>query len=571
MQGKSSLSSSSPPLSPSSIVDNPCRGEVAKARWAILRNALLFQSTQRQQRQHSIHRFSGYNLLEARQVESDSKFPEYGSSNVQIRSLLTEFRWEDKKNPSKNIDQLEIAILALSSCFPEGKCMRIVSTIKAGNGSSPFSASCIEAIKNRCQPCVCVWKVCEGLENDGEFEDDVSTVTMITTLLVRESSSSPKYRTVSYTFDSKKYGLNENSTRERNGENGGNLSIINTTHPIHFHTVWTREPREARLSLDDLISHRKNNGVDNTGNICVWDSERTLSYLLYHHIGDFFTLKPFGSHNRMSTIHADIFKDEKMQSHAGDRNGSKIHILELGSGMAGLSAMALGFRLAIHQNFEGGKLIVDDRNENKVSKRYKRIQIMLTDGNPSGVKNNAVNQYLTKLNSEMRWKKTGKYSPYLDLDIHCETLLWTTDLDVEKNSINDQDIVLGSDCVHFQNFHAALAITALRHLRVRASAIFCQPSRGQSLKNFYNLLITATLDKETSGSDSLLTCRWISHPIIDEKHHEASLKYKNVYDKDLHKPKILVVTKLRELTKKDQICFMSYQNRYSPITEKIFW
>jgi len=524
--------------------------ELIKARWGILRNALLQNSQQNQQQlQHSIHRFSGYSLIQARSGVSASK-DEWDIRRLE--PLLTEFRWDCLPNEcsKQNIDRLEIAILALAACFPKGKCMKITFNADPNicsqdmDGKSSVSDLWLEPIKHRCQPCVRVWKVSEEPEESDETKEGVSSVKMVTTLLVQESSASTKYQTLFYDLDDQKNVTDLKSVQNENKENdGGDSSTIDGSQACHNHTIWTREPRENRLSLDDLVSHRKNNGVDNTGNICVWDSERTLAYLVYHHFDDFPTQI--------------------------EKNKSEIRILELGTGMAGLSALALGFRLAKQQDENGDKMNTMEKIKDLESKK-KSIYITLTDGNPSGVKNNAVNQFLTKLNSEMVWKEMGKYSHYLDLDVNCKTLLWTTDLETTKDDITNQDIILVSDCVHFQNFHAALATTSLRCLRVGASAIFCQPTRGPSLNNFYNLLLTATSESSESsiGSTSLLSCTWISHPVIDQKHNESKLNFDKVYDDNLHHPKLLVVTKLREISEEDQARFMAYQSTYSPIKRK---
>jgi len=95
---------------------------------------------------------------------------------------------------------------------------------------------------------------------------------------------------------------------------------------------------------------------------------------------------------------------------------------------------------------------------------------------------------------------------------------------------------------------------------------FCQPTRGPSLDNFFNLLLTATSDTDTIDATPLLSYNWLSHPIIEQKHHKARLHQKNVYDENLHKPKILVVTKLREISEEDKKQFLAFQCRYSPTT-----
>ncbi len=523
--------------------------ELIKARWGILRNALLQNSQQNQQQlQHSIHRFSGYNLIQARSGVPASK-NEWDIRRLE--PLLTEFWWDCLPNecPKQNIDRLEIAILALAACFPKGKCMKVISNVdKTISGQNVDEKSLVsdpwlEVIKQRCQPCVRVWKVSEEMEESEETKQGVSATKLVTTLLVQESSASTKYQTLFYDLDDKTNAIALESVQNENNENVSDSSTVDGPKPRHSHIIWTREPKENRLSLDDLVSHRKNNGVDNTGNICVWDSERTLAYLLYHHFDDFPTQI--------------------------DKNKSDIRILELGTGMAGLSALALGCRLAKQWHGLDKKTSTTGNIKDFKSKK-KSMFITLTDGNPSGVKNNVVNQFLTKLNSQMIWKETGKYSHYLDLDVKCETLLWTTDLDTTKDNITNQDIILVSDCVHFQNFHAALATTTLGCLRVGASAIFCQPSRGPSLNNFYNLLLTTTSESSEAltGFTSLLSCSWMSHPVIDQKHNESKLNFDKVYDENLHHPKLLVVTKLREISEDDRARFMAYQCTYSPIKQK---
>jgi len=209
----------------------------------------------------------------------------------------------------------------------------------------------------------------------------------------------------------------------------------------------------------------------------------------------------------------------------------------------------------------------NNEDESKQTKQKKNIRITLTDGNSNGVKNNSVNQYLTQLNLQMLLQEKGIYSNYFDLDVKCETLLWTTDI-YDKNlkrthPHRNQDVVLVSDCVHFQNFHAALAVTTLRCLRVGGSAIFCQPTRGPSLDNFFNLLSTATscAGTDTTGSTALVSRTWLSHTAIDEKHHEARSQHDDVYDENLHRPKILVITKLREISENDRLRFIAHQRR----------
>ena len=268
------------------------------------------------------------------------------------------------------------------------------------------------------------------------------------------------------------------------------------------------------------------------GNICVWDSERTLAYLLYNHFEDF--IVACGDDTRDNII-----------------TGDNLHhnILELGTGMAGLAAVALGLRIGMERQKTPATPLKD-----------RHISITLSDGNPNGVKNNMVNQYLTRSYSQLK-----PDHPYQFLDVTCKLLLWSTEMPLtgeDDETNNRSDIILVSDCTHFQNFHAALAITMIRCLKVKGAAIFCQPTRGDSLDNFVQLLNSSSSSVTEHGP--LVSCRWWSHPVIEQKHQESISKYKDIYDESLHRPKILLVTKARDMTEEDRLEFMVQQKARAP-------
>jgi hypothetical protein len=462
---------------------NERRKELANARWAILRDALLQKSgnsSSQHQQQCSIHRFGGYNLLKSRPAEQQTEIG-------RVKPFLEKFTWRPSDDSSQNLHWLEIAILGLAACFPQGHCLQVI----IGAETHDNEANWFETLKKICDSSVCIWKVKE--EHDGNE--------IVTTILVQEGKNSTKYDVCLYdlTFSSEKAG--------------GSLSL------------WTREPRQSRLSLDDLVSHRKNKGVDNTGNICVWDSERTLAYLLYNHFDDFTVTTGEGNSTH---IIADDKKD--------------LHVLELGTGMAGLAAVTLGLRLVVGRH----KHAIASVTEN-------RIKITLTDGNPNGVKNNMINQYLTRLHSESK-----PTHPIRLLDVSCKLLLWSTDMaSPGDKTVHRSDIVLVSDCAHFQNFHAALAITMIRCLKVHGTAIFCQPARGNSLDNFFRLVNCTSASLTERGP--LVSCSWWSHPVIEQKHAESVTTYKGIYDESLHHPKILLVRKVRDMTEEDRLEFIIQQ------------
>jgi hypothetical protein len=97
---------------------------------------------------------------------------------------------------------------------------------------------------------------------------------------------------------------------------------------------------------------------------------------------------------------------------------------------------------------------------------------------------------------------------------------------------------------------------------VKGIAIFCQPTRGDSLDNFVQLLNSSSSSVTEHGS--LVSCRWWSHPVLEEKHQESISKYKDIYDESLHRPKILVVTKARDMTEEDRLEFIAQQKARLP-------
>mmetsp|Transcript_38551 Transcript_38551/g.93249 ORF Transcript_38551/g.93249 Transcript_38551/m.93249 type:complete len:442 (+) Transcript_38551:3-1328(+) len=427
----------------------------AKARWSILRNALLQKA--QSSNEHSIHRFAGYQLLapiEEGKIES--------SSSKILEGTLKYHAFDGELSLDENLDRLEFKVYALAAFHPKGKCLDIANV-----PSLCSSTDLIGKLKERCQSTVHMLVV-----------DDKNPSEKITVLVQESSKALTKYTCRQYKLD-------------------------------EACSLFTREPLETKLSVQDLVSHRTT-GVDNTGNICVWDSERTLSFLLYHHLDAF------------------SFESRIQQKAAAWR------ILELGTGMAGLAAIALGLRLV--QESENSSSIIN------------KIDVTLTDGHGEGVKNNDVNQVLTK-----GFCSDNSEHPYHSLSMQTKCLLWTSEL--ESNLLPEQDVVLVSDCVHFQNFHAALATTTLRSLCVGGIALFCQPRRGDSLDNFVNLL--------TCTGDDLVSLEWIQHAAIEKAHENALSQHKDVYDENLHYPKLLAVTKLKDLTIDDCQKFEDHQKNRS--------
>lgn len=545
-------------------------------RWKILRDAILSakeesnvsstssndqssRSSSSNNNASSIHRFEGYNLLSPITVhEAKNGDTDDGDIYGEMESLLTSFRWNDHDDVDRNLDRLEVAVLAVAAYYsPKGKC---ITVSKTSSNFKHCGTGCVSASDNTTAPPSATptlssvdWftKLKERLHNNDDCastklqppsvfvikidEKMTAAATVETTIRVHASSDRHCTRYCVKRYDLHKQMIPTVTSMTKSTD------LIPQPIPL---SLFTREPRHTRLRLSDLVTHRYNDGVDNTGNICVWDSERTLSYLLFHHWNDF-----------------GVF-DEQIQRHESTTSGQcRYSVLELGTGMAGLSAVALGIRIVT--------LI---KATAPVGENEKIVDVTLTDGNPTGVMNNMINQYLTSTHAFAQQQQhqtdtpnniinstteSTYHHPYCGLNVSCRKLLWTTDLDEDTASDDRKkyDVVLISDCTHFQDFHAALAVTTLRFLTVGGSAIFCQPSRGKSLDNFCEMI------ESPSKTEPLVSTRWFpqSHHVLKDKHLDALRKHADtdVYDESLHRPRIWIVTKLREITKDDQHRFVS--------------
>ena len=119
-----------------------------------------------------------------------------------------------------------------------------------------------------------------------------------------------------------------------------------------------------RSRMEELLSHRTH-GVDNTGNVRVWDAEGVLAVFLLSSILD---EKPSSAAEALVETR-NALRD--MITAHGDRSVEEFNVLELGCGQAGLAGLALASLVSA----SGG------------STRAKRMNIMLTDGHPKCVAN----------------------------------------------------------------------------------------------------------------------------------------------------------------------------------------
>lgn len=238
--------------------------------------------------------------------------------------------------------------------------------------------------------------------------------------------------------------------------------------------LFIRERKAKRkVSVRELQSHDLNDGVDNTGQTRVWDSECTLTHCLLNKEAGLYKSLPILS--KLSSTHT---------------------VVELGVGMAGIAGLALA------------KVVCTN--------------ILLTDGHPDAVDNNKVNIQMNSLLG----------------NVQCERLLWSVDVQIHQE---EADLVLCSDCTHFQEHHASLMITLANLLKIDGTAVLCQPPRAKSLGRFL------TLCDSMAG---LWDIKRVSEPGL-ERLHQTSL-HNPSYDPNLHFPCLVVLRKLRPLETDDR-------------------
>mmetsp|Transcript_8 Transcript_8/g.25 ORF Transcript_8/g.25 Transcript_8/m.25 type:complete len:545 (+) Transcript_8:51-1685(+) len=338
--------------------------------------------------------------------------------------------------------------------------------------------------------------------------------------------------------------------------------------------------------VEALLSHR-NHGVDNTGNVRVWDAESTLAGFLLSTL--------FESNADYGVIPEDNEEDEKeslvlselrktirsillanvpiVSQHDppySEGNQSRCNVLELGAGQAGLSGLAIAAAaLSLKTN-------TTEHVDGRVS--MKPLHVVLTDGHPKCVSNNAAcvkllstimsPEYATKRTEEMDHKTRENSCDCSQVSknakVQAQLLLWDSSYDgtkaccriaeslgrnsdvLESRNITRQHassdseqldqgcfhICLASDCVHFQDFHEGLLSTIARMLTVGGIALLCQPRRGTSLANFMALIDRVNSYKsvgdEYQGDNRIplfqMNLLEEFHPTVSKMHRELLLE-----------------------------------------------
>ena len=318
--------------------------------------------------------------------------------------------------------------------------------------------------------------------------------------------------------------------------------------------VRTLERKEngTKLSLKELMSH-VHFGVDNTGNTRVWDCSNVLAFLIMGEKEIPFAEELHQAHGLEYSRNAPFvgLKDVLSLATHTKINAIKerklLRVLELGAGMAALPSLVLA-ALDLKYRAEHETIIP-------------RIHVTISDGHPHAVENNISCSQLTR---QLYKCNTGSD----DNGIHCHSLLWKAN-DIGKQecdeimtnmSSNDStlskhvpfDLILVSDCTHFSDFHADLAATIGRMLRINGICLLCQPQRGATLKKFMQVL-DAMNERENCPLFQVDLHERYNEEIYDR--HRRLVDGKNEkYDAIIHYPLLLVLKKLREYHEDQDSC-----------------
>lgn len=185
--------------------------------------------------------------------------------------------------------------------------------------------------------------------------------------------------------------------------------------------------KRQKVTIAELLSHKLNHGVDNTGNIRTWPSEQVLlSYLL---------------------------KNQVCEALSKQFNGNRIRCIELGAGMAGLAGLGL---MAHHSD------VIEE--------------MVITDGNPQSVENLHACVGINIAHGIILGRTTQ------------ELLRWDRSTQFPSSRQFQFDLIFASDCLFFEEFHQDLAHTIKQLLKPASGVCYLlQPSRNGSMERFCNV------------------------------------------------------------------------------------
>ena len=518
-------------------------------RWGLLREALLGRSettatdaetntATKDQDDHyeaSMHAFRGWNLIPRRTLV-DSETDE---NNIDKKRTAATIPWT-------TMDRLEDRILALQCVRHVTRKKGSVELIVVGSNGWQQSNEWNDMRERLARKGILV----RVLRSETETEDDNNDTGAGTTRL-RCTWSYCDYRCVEYNLSA----IHDNDNRTSLTTRTNAMTTTMDTAVSSSLRIRERVP-SRRKTVNELASHLWHGGIDNTGQVCVWDSASTLTYLLLQAMTEEESATSekvecsnddsADTERRTQTIETNptetfVNKGNTDSPNSNDKDNenkdrdwrlclrttlqqqehdksARLGVIELGCGMAGLAGLTLA---SLRPN----------------------TSVLLTDGHPDAVRNNRVHAELNK------WA-TGSFTFSHQLLWGSETTVRQTTHDDDDDNNDDKDpgvhgpfhLALASDCTHFHQHHGGLAKTLTEVLAVHGVAVLCQPPRAGTLDAFLRVCEAMnglwTIQVIPEPSDKLREC------------HESSLSDPH-YDPDRHRPVLCLLHKTRQHTEED--------------------
>jgi Lysine methyltransferase len=290
--------------------------------------------------------------------------------------------------------------------------------------------------------------------------------------------------------------------------------------------VYTRETsvhqRRRVPSLSQLVRHR--DGIDHTGNICVWDSARTLCWAVLQSIAS-------ASSPIMPSLRQALLPN---RSPTVSATPTSTTFLELGSGMAGLALLSVASLLYAKFQCEAFS---------------HPFYFYITDGHLDCVQNNERNVQI------MRTIGVLPESSFRGIAVECHQLLWSMEHGIPnhiENICKIADYVLVADCTHFEHYHGELYWTMVTH--AKRQIIMCQPNRSPSWERFQTLVDAVNRNAE---HHPLLQVSEERYTEIQQK-HESFIQNDANYEPNKHLPRLFIFHVLRVPTERDRQCVIDH-------------
>ena len=276
--------------------------------------------------------------------------------------------------------------------------------------------------------------------------------------------------------------------------------------------MYTREHvLNRKVTAEDIQSHLRH-GVDNTGNMRVWDAETLMLHTLLHWRGDAVSAQGWAEHFRNKAV------------------------LELGGGMTALCGLGLA-AVASHRP----------------------SRVVVTDGHPSCARNIGVCVAMNEQRgcfgvrsdengedscavsaAHLKWDRTDPSALCAVLQSQCtpESIFVSTQMQTgpgagrRTTALFDTAIVC--DCLFFKDFHLDLIHVLTACVRPGGMVFLMQPPRAGSMQLFLDRAVQSGCFLEPKIMEDY-------SPEVLERHIRHTEALTPGYDPDLHFPRLVLL------------------------------